>query len=74
VGLSHTLNVWLDGKMAWSCKLAPIALLPSDSITDIGANTRGFSTALGEFPGQLDNAVIPGAEAAEFVQRNLRGQ
>jgi hypothetical protein len=72
--LNHTLNVWLDGKRVWSFGLAQIDVLPTDSVVDIGANTRGFSTAQGEFPGQLDNTFIPEPEAAEFVRRNLGSQ
>jgi hypothetical protein len=72
--LSHTLNVWLDGKRVWSFALAQIPVVPTDSVIDVGANTRGFSTAQGEFPGQLDNTYVSEAEAREFVRRNLNSQ
>jgi hypothetical protein len=72
--LSHTLNVWLDGKRVWSFALAQIPVVPTDSVIDVEANTRGFSTAQGEFPGQLDNTYVSEAEAREFVRRNLNSQ
>lgn len=64
-----TLRIWVDGKPVWTTRI--LGNGSSYDLVTVGANVQGFSSAISQYQGDINEAPWDDGEIETFIRKNL---